>query len=286
MKSKRTPCTPLRFSLLWALLLGAAGFMSLAQNTSQTTSQATPAIPTTTVQDTIYTATGAPAAGTVLISWPAFTISRADQTSPPARTSTSPWARTACSACALTPNAGSNPVGSYYTVIYHLSRRLHHAPVLGHPVPPGRRSDRQGERTVQNSVLPASVAHADRDCKSYVDQAIAAAVTGTPQDSSPYVEKSGDTMTGPLVLPGDPVAPLQAADMNYVDEQVAALAAGARTARSALQPQATQVIAQPRRHAAPGEQSERRALRQPVPDRCRRERHRQRGRKPGLRQRL
>lgn len=34
------------------------------------------------------------------------------------------------------------------------------------------------------------------------------------------VSKSGDTMTGPLVLPGDPVAPLQAADKAYVDTTV------------------------------------------------------------------
>ena len=33
--------------------------------------------------------------------------------------------------------------------------------------------------------------------KSYVDTAIAAAVSGHPLDSSPYVLKAGDTMTGP-----------------------------------------------------------------------------------------
>ena len=47
--------------------------------------------------------------------------------------------------------------------------------------------------------------------KAYVDNAIAVAVTGTPLDSSPYVLKAGDTMTGPLSLPGDPTSPLQAA---------------------------------------------------------------------------
>jgi len=37
---------------------------------------------------------------------------------------------------------------------------------------------------------------------------------GTPAD---YVLKAGDTMTGPLVLPGDPTQPLQAATKAYVD---------------------------------------------------------------------
>ena len=32
-----------------------------------------------------------------------------------------------------------------------------------------------------------------------------------------YVERSGDTMTGPLVLPGDPTTDLQAATKQYVD---------------------------------------------------------------------
>lgn len=32
-----------------------------------------------------------------------------------------------------------------------------------------------------------------------------------------FVEKAGDTMTGPLVLPGDPTLPLQAATKQYVD---------------------------------------------------------------------
>jgi len=41
--------------------------------------------------------------------------------------------------------------------------------------------------------------------------------TGDPRK----VNKSGDTMTGALVLPGDPTSNLQAADKHYVDSQVA-----------------------------------------------------------------
>ncbi len=65
--------------------------------------------------------------------------------------------------------------------------------------------------------------------KTYVDTAIAAAELGHPLDAStPYVMKTGDTMTGPLILPGDPVTPLQAADKNYVDAQSGGDPGGAR----------------------------------------------------------
>src|SRR5258708_2434507 len=81
--------------------------------------------------------------------------------------------------------------------------------------------------------------------KSYVDTAIAAAVTGHPLDSStPYVLKTGDTMTGPLVLPGDPTAATQAADKNYVDVNVTSVESGLAQKVSLL-PAATQTVAQP-----------------------------------------
>jgi len=81
--------------------------------------------------------------------------------------------------------------------------------------------------------------------KNYVDTAIAAAVTGHPLDSSnPFVEKAGDTMTGPLVLPADPTTPNQAADKHYVDVNVAGAAAGLGQKVSTL-PAATQVVVQP-----------------------------------------
>ena len=51
-------------------------------------------------------------------------------------------------------------------------------------------------------------------------------------------------MTGPLVLPGDPVSALQAADKSYVDTNVAAIAAGLAE-KVSLVPSATQMVAQP-----------------------------------------
>ena len=44
--------------------------------------------------------------------------------------------------------------------------------------------------------------------------AIAGAVAGHPLDSSAFILKAGDTMTGPLVLPADPVSAMQAADKS------------------------------------------------------------------------
>lgn len=47
------------------------------------------------------------------------------------------------------------------------------------------------------------------------------AATGFVGGDPTKVNKAGDTMTGPLVLPGDPALPLQAADKSYADSLVA-----------------------------------------------------------------
>ncbi len=98
-------------------------------------------------------------------------------------------------------------MGSYYTVVYHLddgsvSRQYWVVPASLAAVKVS---------AIESTVLPTSVAM-QTVSKSYVDTAIAAATTGHPLDSTPYVLKSGDTMTGPLVLPADPVSATQAAD--------------------------------------------------------------------------
>jgi len=97
---------------------------------------------------------------------------------------------------------------------------------------------------ISTQVLPASVAM-QAVSKAYVDNAIAMAEAGaTPLDASPYVLKAGDTMTGPLNLPADPVSPTQAADMHYVDTSVTAISAGLGQ-KVSLVPSATQAVAQP-----------------------------------------
>jgi len=196
------------------------------------------AIATTTVTDTIYRADGTTATGTVIVSWPAFS-SALGQTIPSGSISAT-IAAGGLLTVQLAPNAGATPIGSYYTAVYHLddgtvSREFWVVPSSSTPV---------HLSVVKSTVLPTSVAM-QTVSKSYVDTAIATAISGHPLDSStPYVLKSGDAMTGALTLPGDPTSPLQAADKQYVDANVTALASGLAQKVATL-PAATQTVAQP-----------------------------------------
>jgi len=177
-------------------------------------------IATTQIVDTIYQADGTPATGTALIAWPAFTTSAGDQI--PAGSTSAVIATGGALSVQLVPNSGAIPVGTYYTVTYHLddnsvTRQYWVVPQSATPVKIA---------AIESTVMPSSVA-IQTATQSYVDTAIAAATTGHPLDSSPLVLKAGDTMTGPLVLPGDPVSSLQASTKHYVD---AAITAGLATA--------------------------------------------------------
>src|SRR5260370_21773407 len=131
-------------------------------------------------------------------------------------------------------------MGTCYTAVYHLddgsvSREFWVVPVSQFAVLVS---------AIRSTVLPTSVAM-QTVSKSYVDTAIAAAVTGHPLDSTtPYVLKAGDTMTGALVLPGDPTAANDAADKHYVDVNIAAAAGGVGQKVLTL-PFATQTVNQP-----------------------------------------
>ncbi len=195
----------------------------------------------TTVADTVYSANGSPAQGTVVVSWSAFTTATG-KTVAAGQTSAVIGANGALS-IALAPNAGATPTGSYYTAVLHLSdgttsRQYWVVPVSASPV---------ALSGIENSVLPTSVAM-QTVSKAYVDQAIASAVTTgvapAAVTSPTYVQKTGDTMTGPLVLPGDPVSALQAADKHYVDVNIAALGGGSAQKVSTL-PSASQTVVQP-----------------------------------------
>lgn len=197
-------------------------------------------VATTTVQDTVYRADGTPAGGTVVISWNAFTTASGNAV--PSGSTAVTIGSGGLLTVSLAPNAGGSPMGSYYTAVYHLndgttSREYWVIPTT---VPGGGNAKLAA---IRNTVLPASVAM-QTVTKNYVDTAIAAAVTGHPLDASPYVEKAGDTMTGPLVLPGDPVSADQAATKNYVDTNVAAVAAGLGRKVDEL-PGTTQTVIQP-----------------------------------------
>ena len=195
-------------------------------------------IATTTVTNTLYRADGTLASGTVVVSWNAFTTSLGQ--SVPSGTTSATIGTNGVMTVSLVPNAGSTPMGSYYTAVYHLddgtvSREFWVVPASSTPVQVS---------AIKTTVLPASVAM-QTVSKSYVDTAIAAAVSGHPLDTTnPYVLKAGDTMTGPLALPGDPTTPTQAADKNYVDENVTALTTGLAQKVSTA-PAGTQTVTQP-----------------------------------------
>lgn len=196
----------------------------------------------TTVADTIYSASGAPAQGSVIVSWSSFTT--ASGTPVAAGTTSATLGSDGSLLIALVPNAGGTPTGSYYTAVFHLSDgTVNHEywviPAGGGPLKLS---------AVQNQVLPTSVAM-QTVSKAYVDQAISAAVINgvapAAVGSTPaYVQKTGDTMTGPLLLPGDPVSALQAADKHYVDANIAALGGGSAGKVSTL-PTANQTVTQP-----------------------------------------
>jgi trimeric autotransporter adhesin len=225
---------PRGWTLVGMVLLAIPGVMKVAA-AMQTASNG--AIATTQVTDTVFRGDGTAATGTVIVSWQAFTTASGE--SIPSGTTSAAITAGALS-LQLIPNAGSTPMGTYYTAVYHLddgtvSREFWVVPVSQAPVQVS---------AIESTVLPTSVAM-QTVSKSYVDTAIAAAVTGHPLDSSnPFVEKTGDTMTGPLVLPGDPTTPNQAADKHYVDVNVAGVAAGLGQKVSLL-PATSQAVAQP-----------------------------------------
>jgi lysophospholipase L1-like esterase len=219
----------LRAWLLVNLLLAVMPILAIAQ---------TSAIVTTLVSDTIYSADGTPATGTVIVSWGAFT-SATGLTVPSGSTSATIGTGGVLS-LSLAANAGATPMGSYYTAVYHLddgsvSREYWVVPA---------RVGTVHLSTIRSTVLPTSVAM-QTVSKAYVDTAIAVAITGnTLDDATPFVLKAGDTMSGPLELAGDPTTSTGAADKHYVDANITAVATGL-SQKVSLLPSATQTIIQP-----------------------------------------
>ena len=196
-------------------------------------------VATTTISDTVFRANGTAASGTVVVSWPAFTT-MTGQAIPGGSEQVTIGAGGALSV-ALAPNVGATPIGSYYTAVYHLDDGSVQRDYWVIPVS----TTAVKLSAVKSTVLPTSVAM-QTVSKSYVDTAIATALGGQPLDgSTAYVLKTGDTMTGPLVLPGDPVSANQAADKHYVDVSVAGLTGGTAGGSVALNPSGTQVVTQP-----------------------------------------
>ncbi len=206
---------------------------------------------TTTIADTVYMADGTAASGSVIITWPAF-VSASGAAVAAGETSVALGANGALSV-ALVPNAGATPAGVYYTVVYQLGpgqvkteywmvpttspanlatvRTTPGSGLAGQPVSMqyvnsglATKADDSavvhlngaetisGTKTFASSPnVPAPTNSTDLATKGYVDQSVTGVGSGN------YLSTAGGTLTGPLTLPGNPVAPLQAAAKQYVD---------------------------------------------------------------------
>ena len=206
---------------------------------------------TTTVADTVYMADGTVAQGTLIITWPAFVTSGGAAIAA-GETNVTLGANGALNV-ALVPNAGATPAGMYYTVVYQLGPgevrteswvvpTTSPANLATVRTTPGSGMAQQavsmqyvnselatkaddsavvhlsgaetitGAKTFSSSpTVPAPTAAGNIANKSYVDQSVANVGAGN------YLSTAGGTMTGPILLPGNPAAPLQAAPKQYVD---------------------------------------------------------------------
>jgi hypothetical protein len=229
---------------------------------------ATPAAPqsgpaTTTVADTVYLADGTAAQGTMIISWPAF-VTASGAAVAAGNTSVSIAANGTFSV-ALVPNAGATPAGVYYTVVYQLGpgevkteywvvpttspanlATVRTTPGSGQAQQPvsmqyvnaqlstkandsavvhlaGTETITGGKTFGTAPSVPTPTSSGQVANKAYVDSSVANVGAGN------YLPTVGGTMTGPITLPANPAAALQAATKQYVDTGLAAkadLAAG------------------------------------------------------------
>jgi hypothetical protein len=200
---------------------------------------------TTTVADTVYLADGTTASGTLIITWPAFVT--ASGTAVSGGVSQVTLGANGALSVALVPNAGATPAGMYYTVVFQLGPdevkteywlvpTTSPVNLAGVQTTPGAGTAGQpvsmqyvntqlaGVVHLSNSEtitgtksftvppnVPTPVNTGDVASKGYVDTSVANVGAGN------YLPTVGGTMTGPITLPANPVAPLQAATKQYVD---------------------------------------------------------------------
>ncbi len=212
----------------------------------------------TTVSDTVYRADGAPASGVALISWPSFQTAEGDAVA--AGNESVTIGAGGAFVAQLVPNVGASPTGTYYVVVFQLddgSVRTEYwvvpttspASIAAVRTTPGTglgnlmATQQYVNTAVANRAVDSTVVHLagaetitgakqfavapslpppagtnDAANKGYVDAAVGNVGSGS------YVSKAGDTMTGPLTLPGPPAAPNQASNKQYVDSGLSAKA--------------------------------------------------------------
>ena len=160
------------------------------------------AVQTTTVQGVVYRADGTPAQGTMLVSWPEFTA--ADGSAIAAGSTTAVIAADGSVSMTLAPNAGANPQGTYYTVVYHMNDGTVEKEYWVVPQAATATISQMRARVVPAAVAQQSVT------QQYVDTSISAL-------SGSFLQLKGGTMSGVLNLSSDPASPMQAATKAYVD---------------------------------------------------------------------
>lgn len=207
----------------------------------------------TTVSDTVFRADGSRASGTLLISWPGFTT--ADGHTVAAGNNSVALGSNGSLTVQLAPNAGATPSGTTYLVTYQLGDGTVKTEnwsvgsaspesisqvrtLVGTSTPLTQVATQQfvnsalanvvhlsGTETITGSkqftvspVLPTPSQSGQAATKAYVDNSVANVGSGN------FVSKAGDTMSGPLTLPADPVSPNQSATKHYVDINAASKA--------------------------------------------------------------
>jgi hypothetical protein len=232
-------CRP--YGRLLFLLLLLAGFAEAG----------TPA--KTTIADVVYRADGSPAGGVALISWPSFTT--ADGSAVAAGTKSVSLGTGGTLSVDLVPNSGAAPAATVYTVVFQLNDntvRTEYWSVgttspttiaavrttLGANASASQMATRQYVDTaVANRANDTSVVHVsgaetiagvkqfsippsvptpqqptDAVNKEYVDQLVTNVGAGS------YVSRTGDTMSGPLMLAGEAIATKDIVDNGKFQE--------------------------------------------------------------------
>jgi len=223
----------------WMLVLLTVSGLRLP---ASATPQSGPA--TTTVTDTVYLADGTPAQGTLIITWPAFVTAGGAEVA--AGNTTATIAANGTFSVGLVPNAGATPAGVYYVVVYQIGpgevkteywvvpttspanlATVRTTPGSGQAQPAvsmqyvnsglaTKANDNAvvhlaGTETISGTKtfaaapnVPAPTSAGQVASKGYVDSAVANVGAGN------YLPTAGGTMTGPITLPANALATVDA----------------------------------------------------------------------------
>jgi len=209
----------------------------------------------TNVVDTVYLAGGSRAQGVLIITWPAFVAANGAAVAAGVMNAT--LGTNGALNVALASNAGANPPGAYYTVVYQLGpgevRTEYWMVPTSSPATLAEVRTTPGAGTAAPGASVQYVASAlatKANDNAVVHLGGAETVTGAKSFAVPpnvptpvstgdvvnkgyvdsavatvgagnYLPTAGGAMTGPLTLSASPVAPLQAAAKQYVDASVA-----------------------------------------------------------------